>query len=101
MFVLTLDHSLIISWQGARIYKKEEKDKDWKILNIEKQPFRQKKGCSAMHICSKLSQINFVSFCLGEGGTICHHYSCRHSCFKKEKGQKRTKKNNLHVNTID
>ena len=36
MFVLTLDHSLIIGWQGARVYKKEEKDKDWKKLNIEK-----------------------------------------------------------------
>lgn len=43
MFVLTLDHSLIIGWQGARVYKKEEKDKDWKKLNIEKQPFRQKR----------------------------------------------------------
>lgn len=43
MFVLTLDHSLIIGWQGARVNKKEEKDKDWKKLNIEKQPFRKKR----------------------------------------------------------
>lgn len=36
MFVLILDYSLIIGWQGVCIYKKEEKDKDWKKLNIEK-----------------------------------------------------------------